>query len=485
MTLLTQNEGITLLALFGLTMIFLVWRRSHGQSHKDGFLVADRELPLWRGAFSIAVSWIWAPAIFICSLQAFTKGLPGIFWFTAPNIVCFFIFAPFAIRLRKLLPSGYTIAEFIQRRFPNDTKTHLIFLAVFFGYQFGAVIINSLAGGTLLHIVSGIDVHIAIILMSLIALTYSLMSGLKASVYTDVIQMVMILLIAFVLVPWCLFETQGIQTVSTGLAGVDGKHGNLFDPWIAFTMGIPMTFGLIAGPFSDQMFFQRAWAVKKEFVVRTFVFGGLLFGIVPIALSLLGFIGATLVQEGVLVVGDPQMVGPLVIGELLPKPALYLFCLMAFAGLCSTMDSGYCAGSSLGAIDIYKQYIHPTASDKQILTFSRWFMIFMAVVGTCLALLQPKLLWLFLIYGAMASAGLFPVMFAISSKRVTANGAFWAVCLSLLIGTPLSIYANITEDPYLIVTAAVTSIAVGLLTCVLSSTLNKSEPFSFESLHKA
>lgn len=472
-TFLSNIEGLSLLAIFAVIMIGLIWFRSKGQSHADGFLVADRKLSFWQGAFSIAVSWVWAPAIFICSMQAFNFGLPGIFWFTVPNIICFFIFAVFAVRLRKLMPEGYTIAEYMDRRFPKNPQVHLLFLFVFIGYEFFAVLNNALAGGILLNAVSGISVSLAIILMSGIALAYSLMSGLKASVFTDVIQMLMILLLAFILVPWCIIEAGGVGAVSAGFSGLSGEYGNIMNPWVAFSMGIPMTLSLIAGPFVDQMFFQRTWAVKKAAVKKTFIAGGIIFGLVPITLSLLGFLGVSLVNLNGLVVNDPQMVGPAVIAELLPKFALYMFCLMAFAGLCSTIDSGYCAASSLGAIDIYKRYINPEAGDKKILKFSRQFMVLIAILATCVALLQPKILWVFFISGALASCVLFPVMFAIASSRVSAKAVFYSIILSLLLATPLSIYANIKNDPYLVVVASVLSVVFGLMICTISVLGNK------------
>lgn len=468
MNTLSPQEGSVLLALFGLTMIWLVWRRSHGQSHTEGFLVADRSLPLWRAALSIAVSWAWAPAIFICSLQSYTQGLPGIFWFTVPNILCFFVFAPFALKLRKQMPQGYTISEFLYQRFDKNAFTHISFLVMFFIYQFGAIVMNSLAGGTLLHSVSGLGLNQAIISMSLIALAYSLISGLKASVFTDMIQMIMILTFAIVLVPWCIFESGGMSNVINGFSGVDGKYGNIFDPWVAFSMGIPMTLSLISGPFIDQMFYQRTWAVKKGMVKKTFIYGGLIFGLIPVTLSLLGFLGATMVNQGLITVSDPQMVGPAVVSALLPRAALYFFCLMAFAALCSTMDSAFCAGSSLGAIDIFKRYIKPEAQDKQILRFSRLFMVVFAVFGTAVALLKPKLLWLFMIYGAVGAAGVFPVMFAIGSKKLTAGWASLAVATSIGVGLPFSIYANIKEDPYLVVASCITSVSISLFFCLAS-----------------
>lgn len=483
MHVLTSTEGWSVLAIFGVAMFGLVWWKTRHEVRADGFLVADRNVSLAGGAFSIAVSWIWAPAVFICSLQAYTKGLPGIFWFTAPNIVCFFVFAPLAIRLRRLMPQGYTLPEFVARRFDGDPKAHVAFLVVFFGYQLGAIVINCVAGGTLLHVLSGIDIRVAILAMSTIAVAYSLLSGLKASVFTDVIQMSMILVIAVVLVPWCLSEAGGWSAVTGGLGGKSGQHAELFDPWVAYTMGIPMTLGLIAGPIGDQMFFQRAMAVRERNVVKTFVLGGLLFGLVPIILSLLGFVAANPAIGASLNVPDAQVVGAVVVGHFLPKWALLLFCFMAFAGLASTLDSAYCALSSLGSVDVYKRYVRPKPTDGQMLSAARKTMVVMAVVGTGIALLQPKLLWVFLVYGALASAGMFPTILSLFWSRIPAAGAFWAVLLSLGIGTPLSIYANVKEDPHLIVIAAVASALVGLLVALAAGALNR-QRFDFGALQR-
>jgi Na+/proline symporter len=468
--------------LFGISMVAAVRWKTKTEKHAEGFLAADRKVSVWQGALSIAVAWIWAPAIFICSEQSFSKGLPGIFWFTAPNIICFFIFTPLAIRLRKLVPYGYTLPDFIYQRFGKDKFVHIAFLVIYFGYQLGAIIINTLAGGYLLHALSGIDVSLAIVGMATIALAYSLLSGLKASIFTDVIQMIMVLGITFVLVPWTIHNSGGWQTVINGLGGVDGTHKSLFDPWIAFTMGIPMTLGLISGPIADQMFFQRAMAVKVENIAKTFIYGGLLFGLVPITLSLLGFIGAAEVAKGAMNVNDAQLVGASVIATFLPKAAVWAFVIMAFAGLCSTLDSAMCAISSLGSIDIYKKYTNKNASETQIVKAARIYMVSMTILGTSIALCQPKLLWLFLIYGALSSAGLFPTIFALYWNRLTARGASLAVMLSLLIGTPLSIYANITENAILIVIAAVLSVSIGFIVCLISGFSNKRKTFDYKTV---
>jgi Na+/proline symporter len=227
-----------------------------------------------------------------------------------------------------------------------------------------------------------------------------------------------------------------------------------------------MTISLLAGPIGDQMFFQRAWAVEDRSVVKTFVFGGLIFALIPLALSLLGFIGADLAAGGKLMIEDPQMVAPQVIAYLLPKEMLYLFCIMAFAGLCSTMDSAFCAASALICVDFYRRYIEPDSNDLKLLRVCRFSMAAVAVLGTGIALLEPKLLWVFLTYGAMAAAAMFPTLFVVFFKRISAGGLTWAIGLSLLIGTPLTVYANIVENPYLIVLGSLVSVLFGLAVCL-------------------
>ena len=106
---------------------------------------------------------------------------------------------------------------------------------------------------------------------------------------------------------------------------------------------------------------------------------------------------------------------------------------MAFAGLCSTLDSSLCAVSALGTIDLYSRYINRQPSDHAVVTAARICMILITIMGTAIALCQPKLLWCFLIYGAIVSAALFPTIFAIYWKRLPAWGAFWAIILRWLL----------------------------------------------------
>jgi Na+/proline symporter len=472
-----QNALFLTMGYIALMLLVTFLSKQKNETASD-FLVMNRKLGIFGGAFSIAASWIWAPAVFICSQKSFEQGLPGIFWFTFPNILCFFVFTPLALRARKLLPQGYSMPDYLYARFGNDAGVHLSALLVYIGYQLGAIIINALAGGILINTLTDLPISWCIILMIGSALSYSIISGLRASVITDVVQMCMILLVAFVLVPWMLYKVGGLATLNSGLGGKSGLYTNLFDPAIAYSFGIAATIGLISGPIADQMFFQRTFAARKNTIAPIFIIGGLVFGIVPIILSLLGFIAAAPSVQSVLTITDAQMVGPQLVSHFLPTWALAMFVVLAFAGLSSTLDSSLAAISSLISVDIYRRYFNPAANDYSMLKIARIGMIVCAVLGTAIALLQPKLLWLFLIYGALASAMLAPAFFSLFSKRVTRTGMIASILLSIILGLPLSIYANINLNTDLVVLSALLPPVIGFLGCWLSRYFNKT-PFDY------
>jgi Na+/proline symporter len=476
----------TALAIIGgyiATMLMIAFVTKRAKETAGDFLVMNRQLGTFRGAFSIAASWIWAPAVFICSQKSYEQGLPGIFWFTFPNILCFFTFVPLALRARKLLPHGFSMPDYLYARFEKNAGVHIAALIVYFGYQSGAIVINALAGGTLVHTLTGLPITGCIIFMSCAALSYSLISGLRASVITDAIQMCFILFIAFVLVPWVLIKVGGFETIFSGFGGKSGEYTNIFDPTVAYSFGIAATIGLISGPVADQMWFQRAFAARQNVLPRIFMIGGLAFGIVPIVLSSFGFVAAAPSIQAQFSVTDHQMVGPEVVGFFLPKWALIGFVLMAFAGLSSVLDSAFAATSSLLAVDVYKRYIKPQASGDKVLKVARLGMIAFAIVNTGIALLRPQLIWCFLIYGALASTMLVPVVFSLFSHKVSASGVRCAIVLSLAVGVPLSIYANVMQNVDLVVLTAVMPPIFGLACCLIS-TFKSRKDFDYEDFSR-
>lgn len=78
----------------------------------ESFYVGDRNSSVFRSSLSIAATWIWAPALFVASEQAYINGTIGLFWFLIPNIACLILFIPFAKKMREINPNGITLSDF-------------------------------------------------------------------------------------------------------------------------------------------------------------------------------------------------------------------------------------------------------------------------------------------------------------------------------------------------------------------------------------
>lgn len=428
----------------------------------DIFLVADRNVSAWEGAFSVASTWIWAPALFIAAQKAYQQGAAGLFWFTAPNVGCLILFAFVAPRIRNLFPKGYTFPQYISMRF--DKKTHLLYLFNFFSLQVCSLAVQLIAGGALLSGFGGIPYPVAVLMLALIFTSYSLIDGLKTSIRTDLFQMVIIFGGILLLVPCAILRSGGLHTLSSGLSGVTGQFGNIFDPGVAYTFGITVTIGLFSGPFGDQQHWQRVFGFREGAVKKGYLMGAALFAIVPLSLGLLGFIGGAMPEAAPMVragVYNAQMVGMEVVHQLLPGWGGMVFLVMVICGLASTGDSALCAGGSLVAVDVYHRYIRPGADEKKLLQISRGAILAISILAVIIAFIPGiTILALFLFYGTLRSSTFMPTLYLVFRKEVSSEGIFFGVLFAIAAGLPMYIAGETLSNVHLKVGANIFIIVV-------------------------
>jgi len=324
-------------------------------------------------------------------------------------------------------------------------------------------------------------------------LIYSFISGLESSIVTDFVQFILIVVGVAVVVPWTISMAGGWSTINAGLGGVSGNFRNIFDPGVAFSFGIVTAIGLIAGAISDQQYWQRAFAIKKENLVKSFAFGAVMFGIIPVALSSLGFLAANTslgisLPQGV----DVSMIGIATVSQFLPIGALALFAVMLLSALFSTLDSGLNATSSLYVTDVMKftdkekeimkkvdegnslsvdeEAIHKQLDNRGV-RGSRKAMFGIAALGFLVALganyipgFGLKHLWW--IFNTIAACVVVPTILSLYWSRLDARGVFWGVLTAFVIGVPLFIYGNIIDKPVWIVGASLFIIAVSTAFCL-------------------
>lgn len=457
-------------ALIGSFILFsgvswlLAWvfaRRFRGS--KAGLLVANRGLGSWEAALSVAASWIWAPSLFVSGQKAYQEGVIGLFWFVAPNVLCLILFAFFAGKVRREFPQGFTLSQYIREK--TSDRVQALYWISLSGLAICAFAVQLLAGGQFLSRLTGFPFLEMTLLLAATPLTYSLVFGLKATVVTDFAKMILIYGVGAFLIPWAVARGGGLSAISAGAGGVIGTTDFWSDESlrIFLTFGVPTTIGLLSGPFGDQTFWQRLFATRQDAVRPAFLGAAALFAIVPLSLSLLGFLAAGIS----LPIERAQMVNTETIGALLPPWASVAFATLVLAGLISILDSKLAAVGSLGGHDWARKWSKTpdTTSFRDVVRGSRWSMLALTAGAIAIANIPGlTILHLFLFYGTLRSATFLPTILVISGARVSESGMFWGIIASASIGLPVFAYGSVTGAPTMIVAGSLwTVLASGLL----------------------
>jgi len=473
---LSPEGGLLFLFLYGATMIALTfWITKGRRQDKVEFLVANRGIGVLQGAMSIAASWIWAPALFLASQKAYEQGIAGLFWFTVPNLLALVLFAPLALKIRRTLPHGYTLPQFIRRT--HGPGVHILYLIQFFSLQICSFAVQILAGSVLIQAMTGLDFHIVATVLVIIALSYSVMGGIRASIMTDFLQMALILGISALVVPWVLLKAGGISTVVAGLGGYTGEFRNIFDPWVAYSFGIPVTIALLSGPIGDQMHWQRAYSLRSDGkVIKTFMLGAFLFVIVPLTLSLLGFVAADPQVSSNWNISNNQLIGPITVSNLLPGFMMVIFSVMLLSGLCSTLDSILCAVSSLVSVDLFRNAAIEVGIDEHDLrkvVIARVSMLVAAGLGLGIAFFPGiQIIHLFLFYGTLRASTMIPTVLSLFWKKLNSKAVFAAILSSLILGAPVYALGTLLKNPHLSVAGSLLVLFIGFSTCIFGSMLS-------------
>lgn len=421
--------GIIVLLIYALIMIGATVFFTKKAKNTDDFHVANRNLGTITSMLSIAATWIWAPALFVSSTQAYQTGLPGLFWFLVPNIACLMVFIPFAKKIREKMPNGVTLSGYMGKTY-HSNKVKGIYIFQLGGLSILSTAVQLLAGSQVLHLLTGIPFWLITILLAIIAFSYSQFSGIKASVTTDVIQIGMILIGCAIILPLSFKYSGGISTLLSGIGGITGEYTSLFDKRglvVLLSYGLPTTIGLISGPFGDQSFWQRTFSIKKSSIGKAFFFGALIFGLVPLSMGLVGYIAA---GTG-FIATDTSMVNFEFISSILPQWVLVPFLFMIISGLLSTVDSNLCSAASFTCDFAIK--------DKQDnIKKSKLVMIALLVVAICIANIPGiTVTHLFLFYGTFRASTLLPTVLTLKGKKLSSNGIFIGILCSLFIGLPV------------------------------------------------
>lgn len=361
-------------------------------------------------------TWIGAGSIMGLGGQGYRIGIGGYWWaFGWAAIWCpIFIGWLGAKRIRRT--GLYTISDVLGERFDDRSRVLSAVLLLF--YTLTQMTLQVISAGVVVNTLLGIPAWIGAVVGTLVMLTYTVMGGLKAEVWTDVLQFGILIpaFLAMLLFYW--IKLGGTATLVTQLP----QHFDLFRPGSSTIWGWLLSIG--PGVTLATYTWQRILAAKDERTARAGAFYSYGFATFYYMVPFLLGICAAAAFPGL---KDPQQAVPQLILGLHPVAAGIM--LAAFlAVLMSSADSILLYGATTFTQDIYRRFINPSASQRRLVYMGRLCTLIMGLFSLAWGLWMPVIMPIWNLGYAVLSGALFcPVWMGLLWKRVTPAASFWTM----------------------------------------------------------
>ena len=314
---------------------------------------------------------------------AYSHGLSGI-WYTFVYLFVtpfYWIIAPFFRRSRYI-----TTADFFKERFGSKMAVLYSLMGVItFALYIGMML---KATGTLASAVTqgAVPQWAAISAMTVVFVAYGLAGGLIATVVTESVQGLLIVVMSLLLIPFGLARVGGIGALHQLLpASKFSLHAptEMTIPWI-ITGSVMMLIGIVSQPHIMEVcstgkteFEGRVGFTYGNFVKRFCAMGWAFTGVVILAL---------VAMHGIPALGSEREAAfGTAIRELLPSGFTGLMFAAILAAQMSTLSAFMVASSALLARNIYKEHIKPAATDDELLGLARWIGLLVVGIGVVFA----------------------------------------------------------------------------------------------------
>ena len=394
---------ITIYLLFIVILGFFIQRKA--SIGIESYFLGNRNLPWWiLGASGMASNTDLAGTMLLTSL-VYTLGTKGFFIEIRGGVVLIMAFLMTFMGKWNRRAQVMTIAEWMELRFGKNREgniARIISAVANIIFAIGTMSYFAVGGGKFLGEFLGIDDRVAGILLILLALIYTAVSGFYGVVLTDVFQGILIF-VAIVYICFITFQTVNLpETFAISIPGTEQLQELSLREWSSIIPPIKIDlpgdysiFNLFGGVmlfYLFKVFLEGSaggggYMIQRYFAARNDREAGLLslFWIFLLsfrwplvtALAILG-IDYGLKNQ---IISDPELVLPTVISAYIPVgiKGLLVACFMAAA--MSTFDSIINASAAYWVKDIYQAYIKPEATNQQLVNQGRLASIFIVSLG--------------------------------------------------------------------------------------------------------
>jgi len=332
---------------------------------------------------------------------------------------------PLGKRMRELIPHGHCLTEFLIARYGRPM--YALALAIMLLYMFISMAAEITAMAQLVRLLAPVPLWVTALVVTGFTLLYAVYGGLKASIFTDKIQVIIIvpLLVALVVIGWK--AAGGAGNVVQALHEKAPHLLDVTDP-VGLKAGVTFFVAILVTGMFHQGNWQRIYSARDTRAMRNgFLLGGVL--VVPF-IFVLGLFGLAFV--GLNVGGDDSVA---IFSIIMPQIPVWLAIALIPLGLAlvmSSMDTTINAVASIVAVDVGR--LLPGVGTAGLMRLSRWVMVLMAVPVVVVAAQGYSVLYLFLLADLLCAAATFPVFYGLFSARHTGFDATMGTLGGLVAG---------------------------------------------------
>ncbi len=385
---------IYFILVLGIGIYFFV--KSKDKTEKDYFL-GGRDMNGWVSALSAGASDMSAWVLMGLPGAIFINGLSQI-WISIGLVIgticAWFLIAPKLRRYAIKANDSITIPQFLSNRFNSKKSTLRIACAVIFVVGYCLYSASSIvACGKLFNmLVPSVKEDVAMIIMSIVIVSYTLLGGFKAVCWTDFFQG-MLMLFALLSVPIIAYIMLSVSGGAANVVTPDNYYNVLasgkFD-WesiASILTGLGWGLGYMGMPhiLVRYMAVKSEKEMKKSQIIGSVWTTIILFMATIVALVAHELIGASLSAD------DKNLVFVVVVRKIFGTGALALLGGILISAIVaasmSTADSQLLASSSAFSSDIYKTTINKNATDKQMLWVGRIAVSVITIIALVIAML--------------------------------------------------------------------------------------------------
>ena len=467
--ILDSSIGWLILAVFSVLWIFLGWFWGRKTKKLDEYMLAGRNVGMALGVATAMATWVTSNTTMAAPQLALQLGIWGMVGYSLGS-VGLMLYAPMARRIRELLPHGYTSGDFIRLRYGK--LAWRIFLVISLCYAFGWLISLGMAGGVLIHALTGIPYQLGMTVILSICVIYTLLGGLRAVIGTDFIQTI-IILVGLVILAWLAIDKVGFADIHAAVQQERPELLNLLMPAAIMFLFNNLLFG-IGEIFHSNVWWSRAFAFRDGVGFPAYMIAGIMWVPIPIVA---GFVALTTPALG-LNVPAADMVGPMVAAKLLGVSGAILVFIVVFSALASSLDSLLAATGDFITQDIYYGHINPRASEEQLHKVAKLVIVSLGIVTWLLCMPRITTLASLLYFmGPFVASAIWPIIAGLYSTRANATAA----SLAMVLGTGIGLYSYFAIGFYV---AALVGAFVSMLIVLLGMWWQPAE-YRWELLNQA